>query len=267
MVLPIYDLISVERQRADRLGYSGLVLTIKGYEEIFFEFGSREVRDELCEMLQRRLEHVQTSSPVKLTQTLAMAEAETLENLEVSPASSVAINTTVISDEAPPIMFRSTSSSFLDFRPKESLRITCLTIGSRGDVQPYIALCKGLIADGHHCRIASHGEYKSWVEGHGIEFAEIGGDPAELMRICVDNGMFTVAFIREGLSKASFTGHVLVSLLISSQFRGWLDDLLQSSWQACQNTDLLIESPSAMAGVHIAEAMQIPYCEFYWSCF
>lgn len=65
--------------------------------------------------------------------------------------------------------------------PRKSMHITCLTIGSRGDVQPYIALCKQLIKDGHQCRIASHGEYKSWVEEHGIEFRSIGGDPGELM--------------------------------------------------------------------------------------
>lgn len=41
--------------------------------------------------------------------------------------------------------------------------------------------------------------------------------------------------------------------------RGWLDGLLLSSWQACKGADLLIESPSAMAGIHIAEAMGIPY--------
>jgi hypothetical protein len=29
----------------------------------------------------------------------------------------------------------------------------------------------------------------------------VGGDPAELMRICVENGTFTVAFLREGLLK------------------------------------------------------------------
>lgn len=68
-------------------------------------------------------------------------------------------------------------------------------------MQPYIALCKGLMEQGHRCKIASHGEYREWVEGHGLEFAEVGGDPAELMRICVDNGMFTVSFIKEGLSK------------------------------------------------------------------
>lgn len=82
----------------------------------------------------------------------------------------------------PPIMFCSTSSDFVTFRPEKSLRFTCLTIGSRGDVQPYIALCKGLMAEGHKCKIASHGEYRKWVEGHGIAFEEVGGDPAELMQ-------------------------------------------------------------------------------------
>ena len=36
---------------------------------------------------------------------------------------------------------------------------------------------------------------------HGIEFGYVGGDPAELMRICVENGMFTIAFLRESVTK------------------------------------------------------------------
>jgi sterol 3beta-glucosyltransferase len=55
--------------------------------------------------------------------------------------------------------------------------------------------------------------------------------------------MFTVSFLKETHSK----------------FRGWLDGLLISAWHACKNTDVLIESPSTMAGIHIAEAMKIPY--------
>lgn len=35
---------------------------------------------------------------------------------------------------------------------------TCLTIGSRGDVQPYIALALRLQKDGHHVVIVTHGE-------------------------------------------------------------------------------------------------------------
>jgi len=63
------------------------------------------------------------------------------------------------------------------------------------------------------------------------------------MRICVAYGMFTYSFLKEATGK----------------FRGWIDELLKSSWKACQDTDILIESPSAMAGIHIAEALGVPY--------
>lgn len=140
-------------------------------------------------------------------------------------------------------IFDDPRASIVNFKPAEPLRITCLTIGSRGDVQPYIALCKGLLKEGHKPKIATHSEFEPWVRRNGIEFAPVDGDPAELMRICVENGMFTYSFLKEA----------------SLKFRGWIDDLLSSAWESCQDCDLLIESPSAMAGIHIAEALRIPY--------
>lgn len=88
----------------------------------------------------------------------------------------------------------------------------------------------------------------------------MGGDPADLMRICVENGTFTVSFLREALTKVCKTA-VFRRTSPSSchQFRGWLDDLLKTSWEACKGTDVLIESPSAISGIHIAEALRIPY--------
>lgn len=94
----------------------------------------------------------------------------------------------------PPII----NSRLSQFKPTKPLTITCLTIGSRGDVQPYIALCKELQKQGHHCRIASHGEYQSWVENFGIEFKSIGGDPGQLMKLCIDNGFLSYYFIKNG---------------------------------------------------------------------
>ena len=41
------------------------------------------------------------------------------------------------------------------------------------------------------------------ITQHGIEFGYVGGDPAELMRLCIENGTFTVAFLKEGVQKAS----------------------------------------------------------------
>lgn len=86
--------------------------------------------------------------------------------------------------DGPPLLSTSAKLSNpieISKRPERSLHFTCLTIGSRGDVQPYVALCKELQKDGHTCRIATHPEYEQWVTEHGIEFRSIGGDPGELM--------------------------------------------------------------------------------------
>lgn len=86
--------------------------------------------------------------------------------------------------DGPPLLSSASSISKSSIKykaPDTPLHITCLTIGSRGDVQPYVALCKELQKDGHVCRIATHPEYESWIKQHNIEFRSIGGDPGDLM--------------------------------------------------------------------------------------
>jgi sterol 3beta-glucosyltransferase len=254
LVLPLKDIENVDKEKGFRFGYSGLVIVIRGHEELFFEFGQPDTRDDCAVTL---LQNLETMRYLKESGLLSLEEKESADNAvaehkalqqarqEGFAEHEVKMPKTVeeVRNEAPPILFDDPRASILNFKPTESLRITCLTIGSRGDVQPYIALCKGLIAEGHRPRIATHAEFKGWVESYGIEFAPVEGDPAELMRLCVENGMFTYSFIKEA----------------SATFRIWMDELLTSSWKACQNTDILIESPSAMGGIHIAEALKIPY--------
>lgn len=61
-------------------------------------------------------------------------------------------------------------------------------MGSRGDVQPFVALGKVLKERYHHrVRLATHGTFRSFVEENGLEFFSIGGDPAELMAFMVKN--------------------------------------------------------------------------------
>jgi sterol 3beta-glucosyltransferase len=70
----------------------------------------------------------------------------------------------------------------------------CLTIGSRGDVQPYIALGLGLKKEGHHVVIVTHDEYKEWIEGFGLEHRQAGGDPGALMKLSVENKVISTFF-------------------------------------------------------------------------
>ncbi|KAF1816269.1 UDP-Glycosyltransferase/glycogen phosphorylase [Eremomyces bilateralis CBS 781.70] len=253
LVLPFKDIENVAKEKGYRLGYSAMVVVIRGHEELFFDFRSVGTRDDCVVTLIQRLEKLRyMEEPSDLTsEENQEVEYAKLENrlLQEARADGHAEHDiklprdTPAEPEAPMILFDDARASILNFKPTEPMRITCLTIGSRGDVQPYIALCKGFLADGHKPRIATHAEFEPWVRKHGIDFAPVEGDPAELMRICVENGMFTYSFLKEATSK----------------FRGWLDDLMSSAWTACQDSDLLIESPSAMAGIHIAEALEIPY--------
>ncbi|KAK4236515.1 glycosyltransferase [Achaetomium macrosporum] len=254
LILPLRDIENVDKEKGFRFGYSGLVVIIRSHEELFFEFHKASIRDDCSITILQSLEatrflrdpNVDTGDADDEDAQTAVAEHDALQKARTEGFADHEVQLpreTSSMSEAPTIIFDDPKASFLNFKPSQPLKITCLTIGSRGDVQPYIALCKKLLDEGHHPRIATHGEFKSWIESHGIQFAYIDGDPGELMQLCIQNGTFTWAFLKEANSK----------------FRGFLDQLLVTAWQACQGSDLIIESPSAMAGIHIAEALNIPY--------
>jgi sterol 3beta-glucosyltransferase len=53
------------------------------------------------------------------------------------------------------------------------VRVTILTVGSRGDVQPLVAFGAGLRDAGHEVRLATHPRYASLVTRHNLEFAPL----------------------------------------------------------------------------------------------
>lgn len=129
------------------------------------------------------------------------------------------------------------------YREFKDNRITILTVGSRGDVQPFVALGIELQKLGNIVRIATHEIFRSFIESHNLEFYPLRGDPTELIQLCVNNNIMTLNFVQEGMSK----------------FSAFIDNLLEDCLQACLNTDIIIATPSSMAGYHIAEMLQIPF--------
>ena len=49
--------------------------------------------------------------------------------------------------------------------------------GSRGDVQPCVALGRGLVAGGDRVRVLAAPAFRALVEEHGLEFAPLSADP------------------------------------------------------------------------------------------
>ena len=68
------------------------------------------------------------------------------------------------------------------------LNVVIHVVGSRGDVQPFISLGRVLKETyRHRVRLATHPIFRDSVEDNGLEFFNIGGDPAELMAFMVKN--------------------------------------------------------------------------------
>lgn len=70
------------------------------------------------------------------------------------------------------------------------LHIVMLIVGTRGDVQPFVAIGKRLQEDGHRVRLATHANFKDFVLGAGLEFFPLGGDPKILAGYMVKNKGF-----------------------------------------------------------------------------
>ncbi|KAL8713427.1 MAG: hypothetical protein Q9220_002626 [cf. Caloplaca sp. 1 TL-2023] len=84
--------------------------------------------------------------------------------------------------------FRPIIGGVLDQAQTPSLNVVIHVVGSRGDVQPFVALGKVLKEKySHRVRLATHPTFRSFVEENGLEFFSIGGDPTELMAFMVKN--------------------------------------------------------------------------------
>ena len=73
-------------------------------------------------------------------------------------------------------------SQSLPIAASRKLKITILTVGSKGDLQPYCALAIGLKRAGHQVTIATHENFAFFVRKFDLEFAPIAGNMQEFLQ-------------------------------------------------------------------------------------
>jgi hypothetical protein len=67
------------------------------------------------------------------------------------------------------------------------VRPSAQAVGTQGDIQPFVAVALRLRELGHRVRVATHGPLQAFVERYGLEFYDIGGDPAVLAEFAVQS--------------------------------------------------------------------------------
>ncbi|KAF2203330.1 UDP-Glycosyltransferase/glycogen phosphorylase [Delitschia confertaspora ATCC 74209] len=164
-------------------------------------------------------------------------------------------------------------------QPPPALNVVIHVVGSRGDVQPFVALGKVLKETyGHRVRLATHPTFKDFVTENGLEFFSIGGDPAELMAFMVKNPGLMPGFdtLRSGDVGKRRRG---IAEILRGTWRSCIEpgdglgvDPLKlgvEEWTGSENrssepasksfiADAIIANPPSFGHIHIAEKLGIP---------
>lgn len=124
--------------------------------------------------------------------------------------------------------------------------ISIISAGSRGDVQPYVALAVGLQNAGHKVRFLAPSDYKDLANNHQLAFEDLGGN------------MQSVA---QGLEGQLEQGNMLK---IMFEMRGAATQLIgeatKRSIDASAGADLILGGLGALSiAITTAESLNVPY--------
>ncbi|WP_069998982.1 glycosyltransferase [Cellulosilyticum sp. I15G10I2] len=128
------------------------------------------------------------------------------------------------------------------------MKITFLTLGTRGDVQPYVALAKELIKNGHKAMICTGTSFKHFIEGNGVDFHEATADLMAILESEEGKQIFN------GGKVNIFKMLKFAKEVITPAYRKSMDDFFVAS----KGSDLIVYHPKALAAVDISEYLNIP---------
>ena len=114
-----------------------------------------------------------------------------------------------------------------------------ISVGSRGDLQPYLAILLELQRRGHQVTLIGSVNFQAVVEAHELTFVPLPGDFTTLLRSEAGLALMQGKPVR----------------LISDAL---LAELLTTAHAAMEATDLLLVSPLSLWGYHLAEAAGCP---------
>ncbi|PNW80878.1 hypothetical protein CHLRE_07g333450v5 [Chlamydomonas reinhardtii] len=123
------------------------------------------------------------------------------------------------------------------------MRVVIMVAGTRGDVQPAVALGLALQRAGGHCvRLATHEPYRGLVTGAGLEFFPLAGDPRGMMALTVKH-----------------KGMLFGDLRDLAWLRGQYRDIMDSCWEAATSAPSPEGSNTSSASTTVGGGLGVPY--------
>ena len=134
----------------------------------------------------------------------------------------------------------------------DTMRIVIIAPGSRGDIQPYIALGKGLKKAGHTVRFVTHSDFEALVTSHGLEYWPVAGDvqdivQARAMQVSIDKGNF-----------------LLLMAQMAKDAQGAALRFATVGLSACEGMEIVLAGLGGVyIGLALAEKLNLPLLQAY----
>ena len=130
------------------------------------------------------------------------------------------------------------------------MQITIIASGSRGDVQPYVALGAGLKTAGHTVRVLASQDFQNLLTGHGLEFVDMGGN---------------MQSIAQGMQSLIEQGNMLKIMLSMGKAAEQLaNQSAMGGLAACDGSDLIISGLGGLfVGYALSQKLGIPFVQAY----
>ncbi|WP_299694274.1 glycosyltransferase [uncultured Vibrio sp.] len=128
------------------------------------------------------------------------------------------------------------------------MKILLLTIGTRGDVEPFIALGKALIQKGHQVDLCAPSCFQALVEENGLTYKYITDELFKLL----DNGTLE--------SMGSFVSGIKTTMKLMKKAKPLNRQMIIDSIRAGLDSEpeLIVYHPKCLAAVSIGEKLNIP---------
>jgi sterol 3beta-glucosyltransferase len=123
------------------------------------------------------------------------------------------------------------------------MRILITTFGTRGDIQPFIALGIGLKNAGHDVAICTSEGYKSFVDEYDLGYVFMSNELLQLSQDLLDGA-------------GGMRGMIRTTKTILGAVRNLMDD----EWNAAVTfqPDLIVYHTKCLGSIHVAEKLNIP---------
>ncbi|HQZ21448.1 MAG TPA: glycosyltransferase [Thermoflexales bacterium] len=132
------------------------------------------------------------------------------------------------------------------------MKIAIIATGSQGDVQPYIALGKGLKAAGHTVRLLSNENYQKAIAAQGLDFWPLRGNVQEIAES---------EEIKALLEKGNF---IEITRKTAAEAKRAALNWAQDGLAACAEMDFLVAGMGGLyLGIALGEKLNIPLIQAY----